>query len=1088
MGVELGEAKNSLWSGRYIVGDLLGRGGMGTVVSAFDRELGITVAVKRLHSNSILDKRSLVREFRTVRDVRDPGLVCLHDLLLDDHESMFTMELVRGQNLGEWMTSTPLAIRDPQILTHIVGQLRRAVSILHTAGIVHGDIKPQNILVETGGRLVLTDFGLSHLASQAKESTGAPGTPGYTAPELFTGVSSSPSSDSYALGVIICQLLTNQMPTLRVTTYPPTIALPEALVALSSGAGTNGTAALARCAMTLLASDPEARLGPQAWSADGMVATAPARARVVGRDLELRILERHWRAVRERGSPSCIQVIGESGAGKTTLLRAFADAHRSRSSLVSISCHPCETVPFRVQSDILESLAPSDDDHRVYGGLSRGDVADILARAIGQPTIIIIDDAQWADADSAEFLRALQDERHALPILLVVATRQEPGAEQLLSSARVISPATSIKLRPIVHGTAMAHQSIAPPRAGDAAANADYRAYLSSHHPDALDVATLASLAGGPIARQALVTAIGRQSVFEAIDALCRAGILERTAQTKQVAKARDAYADGLLAAIPSPDLKALHARLAIALAAEQPDALALRAHHLALADDPQQATPLARQAAQQFEAQRAYALASTYYQLAWDQGHDTQALQAAADCAVRAGLLREAAHRYILLSTLDPDREATHGQRAADLLMGCGEIEEARDVVHGLVRSLGISSPRSLAVRIAHLIVRRIVLRIGTGDPFAALHGDAKEAAIDLCWTFAASLGQYQAHGGFQAMYLQSALRRGDPARIMRGQGLELIYRANISTEGREFNAIEHDLRSRIDQSGPSDSLAWAYFSIGFVEFMRTRMSEALAYFERSATMYEQCDHRTWEYYVCKVYRLICLLMLGRIDELVCDGEDLRQTLVERGLTGTIVFYDVTVGYVVDLQLDRPRSAISRLKQASTLNRFPSYRYLWRNAMTVSLMYAGHARAAGRLLVAHLGELVPSAMYDLPRTWVAWYIATTLGPQRNLRWHERVAASSSRWWLRRSRGPLAAFFAQVIDLAERRRTSASTEGEHAAALASAHKLELRMHYAAISSMDTSGSTDADSIRAEGILRPDRWNRCLVGPALTRRS
>lgn len=1088
MGVDRGEAKNSLWGGRYVVGDLLGRGGMGTVVSAFDRELGITVAVKSLHSNSVLDKRSLVREFRTVRDLRDPGLVCLHDLLIDDQESMFTMELVRGQNLGEWMNRTPLASRQPQVLTHIVGQLRRAVSILHTAGIVHGDIKPQNVLVENGGRLVLTDFGLSHLASQAKESTRAPGTPGYTAPELYTGVSSSPSSDSYALGVIICQLLTDQMPTLRVTTYPPTIVLPEALVAIGRGDDTTGTAALARCAMTLLASDPEARLGPQAWSPDGMVSAKPARSRIVGRDLELRILERHWRAVRERRGPSCIQVIGESGVGKTTLLRAFADTHRARFGLVSISCHPCETVPFRVQSDILESLAASDEGHLVYSGLSRGDVADILTRTIAQPTIVIVDDAQWADADSAEFLRVLQDERYALPVLLVVATRQEPGVEQTLSSARVISPATIINLRPMVHTTAVTHQGNAPSRAGGVPASADYRTTLSSHHPDALDVATFASLAGGPIARQALVAAIGRQSVFEAIDALCRAGILERTAQTKLVARARDADADALLAAIPPKDLKSLHARLAVALAAEQPDALALRAHHLALAGDPQQATPLARQAAQQFEAQRAYALASTYYQLAWDQGHDTRALQSAADCAVRAGLLREAAHRYILLSKLDPDREATHGQRAADLLMGCGEIEEAREVVHGLVRSLGISSPRSLAVRIAHLIVRRIALRFSTVDPFAGLHGDAKEAAIDLCWTFAASLGQYQAHGGFQAMYLQSALRRGDPARIMRGQGLELIYRANISTEGREFDAIEHDLRTRIDQSGPSDSLAWALFSIGYVEFMRTRMSEALAYFERSVTMYEQCDHRTWEYYVCKVYSLICLLMLGRIDELVCDGEALRQTLVERGLTGTIVFYDVTVGYVVDLQLDRPRSAISRLKQASTLNRFPSYRYLWCNAMTVSLMYAGHARAAGKLLVARLGELIPSAMYDLPRTWVAWYIASTLGPQRNLRWHERAAASLSRWWLRRSRGPLAAFFAQLIDLTERRRVSASTEHETAAALASAHRLDLRMHYAAISSMDTSGSTDAQSNGAQGILRPDRWNRCLVGPSLTRRS
>jgi eukaryotic-like serine/threonine-protein kinase len=213
--VRIGESIDGL----YTVLDVLGSGGMGTVYRARDEALGRDVAIKLIHED-LLDRprmrEAFLEEARAMARLRHHNVVTVHAFGQHDGRPYLVMERVAGPSLSARCREQEPPTRD-DALTILEG-LCNGVQAIHETGALHGDLKPGNVLLDHGGRVAVSDFGLSrafHLVGR-NEPRFAFGTPGYLAPELAREERLEPelatSIDIYALGVIAFELLTGRPP------------------------------------------------------------------------------------------------------------------------------------------------------------------------------------------------------------------------------------------------------------------------------------------------------------------------------------------------------------------------------------------------------------------------------------------------------------------------------------------------------------------------------------------------------------------------------------------------------------------------------------------------------------------------------------------------------------------------------------------------------------------------------------------------------------------------------------------------------------------------------------------------------------
>ncbi|GAA3374522.1 hypothetical protein GCM10020367_38720 [Streptomyces sannanensis] len=205
-----GDADGRLLSGRYRLGDVLGRGGMGTVWRAVDETLGRTVAVKELRFPTSIDeeeKRRLItrtlREAKAIARIRNNGAVTVYDVVSEDDRPWIVMELIEGRSLADVIREDgPLTPgRAGEVGLAILDVLRAA----HREGILHRDVKPSNVLIADDGRVVLTDFGIAQVEGDPSiTSTGMlVGAPSYISPERARGHKPGPAADLWSLGGLL---------------------------------------------------------------------------------------------------------------------------------------------------------------------------------------------------------------------------------------------------------------------------------------------------------------------------------------------------------------------------------------------------------------------------------------------------------------------------------------------------------------------------------------------------------------------------------------------------------------------------------------------------------------------------------------------------------------------------------------------------------------------------------------------------------------------------------------------------------------------------------------------------------------------
>jgi eukaryotic-like serine/threonine-protein kinase len=233
---------------RYEILERIGEGGMGVVYLARDRELGREVALKVLRTpDPSPDERDrILREARILASLEHPGIAPVHDVgMLPDGRVFYVMKCARGKRLDGFAHNA----RSRAELLRLFRQVCDAVAFAHAAGVIHRDLKPQNVMLGAFGEVLVLDWGVAKLRGHAGEpipaSSPSPtgedentapgavmGTPGYMAPEQLAGGAIDERADVFGLGGILCFLLTGDHPPAGLPHGEKWLAVPAPLRAI----------------------------------------------------------------------------------------------------------------------------------------------------------------------------------------------------------------------------------------------------------------------------------------------------------------------------------------------------------------------------------------------------------------------------------------------------------------------------------------------------------------------------------------------------------------------------------------------------------------------------------------------------------------------------------------------------------------------------------------------------------------------------------------------------------------------------------------------------------------------------------------
>ena len=199
--------------GRYEILEIIGVGAYGRVARAFDPLIARIVAVKLLSTELAQGeaRQRFVQEARVVGQISHPAIMALHDMGVDEPSQTpyLVLEFIQGQPLSKIIERGSIPF--PRAAAW-AAEVATALAVAHRKGVIHGDVKPANILITEGERVKLTDFGMARLAARDSRDTPLSGSPAYWCPEQILGKPQDARSDIFSLGVVLYEMVTGHRP------------------------------------------------------------------------------------------------------------------------------------------------------------------------------------------------------------------------------------------------------------------------------------------------------------------------------------------------------------------------------------------------------------------------------------------------------------------------------------------------------------------------------------------------------------------------------------------------------------------------------------------------------------------------------------------------------------------------------------------------------------------------------------------------------------------------------------------------------------------------------------------------------------
>ena len=199
--------------GRYEILEIIGSGANGRVARAFDPLIARIVAIKLLPTELAQGeaRQRFVQEARVVGQISHPAIMTLHDMGVDETSQTpyLVLEFIKGQPLNKVIDRGSIALSRACAWA---GNVAEALGVAHRKGVIHGDVKPANILINEYDHVKLTDFGMARLASYDSRNTPLLGSPAYWCPEQILGKPQDARSDIFSLGVVLYEMVTGRRP------------------------------------------------------------------------------------------------------------------------------------------------------------------------------------------------------------------------------------------------------------------------------------------------------------------------------------------------------------------------------------------------------------------------------------------------------------------------------------------------------------------------------------------------------------------------------------------------------------------------------------------------------------------------------------------------------------------------------------------------------------------------------------------------------------------------------------------------------------------------------------------------------------
>jgi predicted ATPase/tRNA A-37 threonylcarbamoyl transferase component Bud32 len=467
--------------GPYEILAAIGAGGMGQVYRARDTRLGRDVAVKLVAERLTRDRTAVdrfVREAHAASRLNHPNIVTIHEIGEAEIGRFIVMELVLGRTLREMMTARIAW----ESVVDLGRQIAKALAAAHAEGIVHRDVKPENVMVRDDGYVKVLDFGLARLlptdavASEVVTASGTEagtvlGTIRYMAPEQARGDRVEGAADVFALGLVLYELATGRHPFGADRPFGVVDAIVGEPALPPSRLNPEIPGPLEALLLQMLEKDPRRR--PTATDVDALLAqitgtspttrtprfSGPSHHRSVGREGERAALRAAFESA-AAGNGLVVCVAGEPGIGKTTLVEDFL-AELQADGLSRVARGRCSErlagaeayLPWlEALEDLLRSpsgaemarlmrlvapswyaqLAPTDADHETTAGEPRTASQERIKREVSallqeaarvRPLVLFFDDLHWSDVSTVDLLTYVGTKLSSMRLLVVATFR-----------------------------------------------------------------------------------------------------------------------------------------------------------------------------------------------------------------------------------------------------------------------------------------------------------------------------------------------------------------------------------------------------------------------------------------------------------------------------------------------------------------------------------------------------------------------------------------------------------------------------------------------------------------------------------------